>query len=154
MFYWLCDSSVSFLFMVLHTGCSKIPVPPGWSPSSGPEGAHTKKSCVSSHCVCFISSQSYISLFVPPLLFAKYNEEWLEFFRRSKICSYQGKLRNEQLCKPLSKHIFMLCCSLNLQWGPSNLNLKVTTSASGRYSSVLNNVDTNILIIPLFCFVC
>lgn len=43
MFYGVCVSSFPFLFMVLHAGCSKIPVPPGRSLSNGPEGEHTQK---------------------------------------------------------------------------------------------------------------
>lgn len=50
-----------FLFMVLSTGCSKIPAPPGLFLSNGPEGAHTQKKTVFPLSVFVPFPESHIS---------------------------------------------------------------------------------------------
>lgn len=113
---WGMHPQVSpFLVMVLHTGCSKIPVPLGWSLSNGPEGAHTQKKTVSSHSDCPISSKPYISLFVPLPPFSKNNEEWLEFLQCSKTCSYPDNTENRKsnVNLYLSKDLHIVTHSVN-----------------------------------------
>lgn len=74
----------------------------------------TQKNCVSSCCVCPISSQSYILLFVPPPLFSKYNDEWPEFLQCSKNCSYPGNAENRKsyVNLYLNRDICFLSCTL------------------------------------------